>query len=252
MEIAEYKNIFKHESTHFFYITIHNLVLSLLKNYAPKKEKLNILDAGCGTGLLAKKLSAFGEVIGIDVSNEALKFAKLRKIRIKKASISKLPFSDNTFEVIVSIDVIYHREITNDQIALNELFRVLKPNGILILRVPAYEWLNLAHDKLVYTGRRYSRKNLYDKLLKAKFKVEKISFVNAIILPLAILQFIQEKIFYPKKLVSSIKPVPKYINKLLILILSLEAMLIEKTDLPFGIGLITVARKKNSKPTNHE
>jgi 2-polyprenyl-3-methyl-5-hydroxy-6-metoxy-1,4-benzoquinol methylase len=77
MEITEYKNIFDNEKSHFFYVANHGIVLSFVKKFK-SRGKVNILDAGCGTGLLAKKLEEFGDVWGIDISPIAVNFAKIR------------------------------------------------------------------------------------------------------------------------------------------------------------------------------
>src|SRR3989344_4672699 len=130
MEKTEYKNIFDNEGTHFYYVGTHKAVITLLNSYLKSKRNNLILDAGCGTGLLIKKLSTFGEVWGIDTSSEALKLAKKNNItKIKKASVEKIPFKDNYFDAIVSIDVLYHREVKSDIAALIEFKRVLKPGG---------------------------------------------------------------------------------------------------------------------------
>src|SRR6185369_13695546 len=120
MEKQEYKNMYQREDTHFYYVTLHKLVLQLIQKYAPIKSTLNILDAGCGTGRLAELMKNVGEVTGIDMSDEALKFAKERGIKVKKASVMKLPFKDNSFDVITSIDVLYHKAVTDDTKALKE------------------------------------------------------------------------------------------------------------------------------------
>ena len=243
MEISEYKNIYINEDTHFFYVSIHNLVLSFLKDYLPIRKNLKILDAGCGTGLLAKKLKLFGNVNAIDVSTEAIKFSRQRDLNVKKASVTKIPFHNNTFDLVTSIDVIYHKEVVTDQKALNEFFRVLKPEGILILRVPANQWLKLAHDELVHTKRRYNKKELEKKLIKANFKIEKISYINLSIFPFIVIKNTLEKLLPPKQIASSINPLPEFINKVLIKVLLLENYLIKKINLPFGVGLIAVCRK---------
>lgn len=78
MNISEYRNIFENEETHFFYRANHEIFISLLDQYLPKHKKLKILDAGCGTGLFAKKLEKYGVVTGADISSEAIKFSKKR------------------------------------------------------------------------------------------------------------------------------------------------------------------------------
>ena len=242
MEITEYKNIYNNERTHFFYVTTNILILSLVSKYTSGK-KLKILDAGCGTGLLAKQLQAFGEITAVDFSSEAIKFAKKRGIKATQASILDLPFRKNNFDVLVSVDVITHKSIKNDLTCLNEFYRVLKPGGILILRVSANNWLNMIHDKHVHMNHRYNRGELFDKLNKSNFNVLKLSFVNSILLPALIFRFLIEKITKPKGSKSAINTVNGRVNNLLTKILKYEYKLIMRYNIPFGIGLVAVARK---------
>lgn len=242
MEISEYKNIYENESNHFIYLTRHQLIITLFKKYV-RKHRPNILDAGCGTGLLAKKMEKFGIVWGVDLSPEAIRFAKLRGVKTKRASITHLPFKKNAFDVVTCVDVIYHKAIKDDSKALKEFFRVLKPGGLLIIRVPANKWLELIHDQHVHTRQRYNRSELKNKLLQTGFDIKKISFIDTLLLPLAILQSVKEKIILSNKATSSIRPLSKPINILLTKILSFEVSLISKINLPFGIGLVAVCRK---------
>lgn len=244
MEIAEYKNIFENEERHFFYVANHNIILSLLKKYLKTSQKiLKILDAGCGTGYLAKRLEKYGQVWGIDINPYAISFAKRRGVKVKKSSVTKIPFQTNNFDVVVSVDVIYHKEVRDDKKAIREFLRVLKPGGILILRVPANKWLKLTHDRHVHTRERYDKKELRNKLIKVGFRIEKLSFVNSLLLPIAVIQQIWENIFQPESTSSAIGPLPSLINKTLTHFLSIERDILLKIDLPFGIGLIAVCRK---------
>mgnify|MGYP001566594883 CR=1 FL=1 len=139
MEIAEYRNIFEHEETHFYYVGTHNAVIELLKKYLFKKTGNIILDAGCGTGSLMKKLKSFGKIYGVDVSHEALKFAKSNGLKqVRKGSVTNIPFKENQFNAVVSIDVLYHKAVKSDLKALKEFIRVLKPGGVLIIKNPAH------------------------------------------------------------------------------------------------------------------
>lgn len=241
MEISEYQNIYQHEGEHFYYISNHKIILSLIKKYAPDKD-LKILDAGCGTGLLTKRLSQFGKVVAIDIHPQAIRFSKERGINVRKASVNKLPFKDSSFDLIVCIDVLYHREV-DDQKALQEFYRILKPSGLLVLRVPANQWLNLAHDKYVHSRERYSKNELQQKLLKASFKIEKLSSVNLALLPVATISHLIQMIKPANNTKSFIGSSPALINKILTVILSSESYLLNWLDLPFGLGLIAVARK---------
>lgn len=241
MQLSEYKNIFDNEASHFYYATNHGVILALAKKFTLGNKYLKILDAGCGTGLLGKKLQALGNVQGIDISPEALKFAKKRGLKVKLASVNKLPFKNNTFDLLVSLDVIYHRQV-DDKKALREFYRVLKPGGILILRVPANKWLTSSHDRAVHTRQRYSKQELAAKLNKAEFKTLKLSYVNTVLLPIAAITLLSEKLT-ANKARSGIKTLPKHINFLLTKLLLLDSFILKRANLPFGLGLIVVAKK---------
>ncbi|MBI2051399.1 class I SAM-dependent methyltransferase [Candidatus Roizmanbacteria bacterium] len=243
MELSEYKNIYENEATHFFYVANHEIVLSLIKRYRGGKN-LRILDAGCGTGLLAKKLKQFGKVSAIDVHPEAIRFAKKRKVNANLGSVTKLPFEEGAFDVAVCIDVLYHQRIKNDVRALSELFRVLKKGGILIVRVPAYKWLTSAHDRHVHTRERYQKNELREKLIKAGFTIEKLSFVNMALFPFAVFTSVIEKTRTKTSSKSGVTRLPWPANIFLTGILSFEKHLLPYINLPFGLGLIAVCRKR--------
>lgn len=246
MQISEYENIFKNEQTHFYYVGNHKIILSLIKKFMKNKKKirkLKILDAGCGTGFLAKRLARFGDVLGVDNNSQALSLAKKRRIKVKKASITKLPFVSNYFDLVTCIDVINHKAVTSEKAAAKEFYRVLKPKGILLIRASANSWLELVHDKHVHLRKRYDKGEFQNILKKAGFIIMKLSYVNLILLPpVIVLQFI-EKIQKPKTTKSAIFPLPYWLNWILTFLLSLEAYLLRWFDLPFGIGLLAVCQK---------
>ncbi len=239
VETGEYKNIYKNEGSHFFYTSTHYLVEKLIRKYAGN-GKLTILDAGCGTGGLAKKLSHLARVSAIDFSAEAVKLAKKNDIHAKLASINSLPFADNSFDLVTCVDVIYHRQV-NDREALSEIARVLKRGGVLILRVPANKFLMSAHDVHVHTARWYSKKKLANKLRRAGFKIKFISYVHAPIFPISFIRVVLERLTR-KAAVSTVGEVNPILNMILAAVLKLEAKMISGgVMMPFGQGLIAVA-----------
>lgn len=245
MEVSEYKNIYENENSHFFYVANHKIILSQVKKYLrqPQREAiLQILDAGCGSGLLAKKLSRFGNVVGVDISPHALNLARKRGINVKKASINSLPFKAGLFDLVVCVDVIYHQSIQDDNKPLKEFNRVLNKGGILIIRVPANKWLTRSADEFVHTRQRYDYGELKKKVVQAGFKVEAISYVNMLLFPPAVVSFLWEKISLSNKSSPLIK-LPSLLNKFIGFLLSLEADIINKINFPFGLGLLVIARK---------
>ena len=161
MNIKEYKNIYLNEETHWWYSGMRSIFLVLIKDYITKGKKLKILDAGCGTGFNMKILSNFGEVYGIDYSKEAIKFCKQNKIKNAKiASVENIPFKDNTFDLVTSFEVLYHKGVKDDKMALKEIVRVCKKDGLIAIRLPAFNILKRKHDEQVYGVRRYDKKQL--------------------------------------------------------------------------------------------
>ncbi len=103
-----------------------------------------ILDCGCGDGLYLKTIRELGEynILGFDLNGFSLKLAQgyisEYPAPLIQGSVCELPFEDNTFDKIFSTEVIEH--IPDDRRALQEIYRVLKPGGILIVTVPNHNY----------------------------------------------------------------------------------------------------------------
>jgi ubiquinone/menaquinone biosynthesis C-methylase UbiE len=101
-----------------------------------------ILDVGCGDGFYLHLLSNLGinlKLFGSDFDPNALKSAKiiLREDKVKLFQgdlMKKLPFKDNSFDKIVMSEVVEH--LPQDIKGLKEVYRVLKPGGVLCITVP--------------------------------------------------------------------------------------------------------------------
>ena len=94
---------------------------------------MKILDVGCGGGFLSNPLSELGhDVTGLDISQESLEVAKKydtsKRVKYIIADARKIPFPDNSFDVIISMDFLEH--VTEVQEVVNEISRLLKPGGL--------------------------------------------------------------------------------------------------------------------------
>ncbi|MDO8488356.1 MAG: class I SAM-dependent methyltransferase [bacterium] len=237
MERQEYLNIYKHESDHFFYTSLHSLVVSILNKYSQKNRVRRILDVGCGTGGLAAKLQLNFQVEGVDIHPLAVTLARNRRIKARQGSVEKLPKFIHLFDAVTCIDVIYHKRVKNDVRALTQLARVVKKGGLLVLRVPAGDRLT-AHDVHVHTKRKYTITTLIPKLIKAGWKVKFISYVH--FLPWIIYQLLPQ----PLSSKSAVTSLPYGLNTLAKFWLSLESSwLLANKKLPVGLGIIAVAEK---------
>lgn len=252
MEKAEYQVMFAVEKKHFWYRGMGRISNTLLRRYLSHRTNNTILDAGCGTGGALLFLQKFGKPTGIDISPLALTYCRKRGLKnIKRSSIEKLPFSDKKFDLVTCFDVLCQQEVKNDTRALHEFYRVLKPGGILLLRVPAYNWLRSYHDISVHTKHRYTRFEINTLLKEAHFTLLKSSYINTLLFPLIFLKRILLHFSPPKH--SDVRPVPSFLNQLFFISLLIESSLIRYLDFPFGVSLIVVAKRprgdSNTQPS---
>lgn len=247
MEKEEYKIMYDMEDNYWWYVGLRRLVFSSIDMFVHKEEKLSILDAGCGTGKILESCKAY-TAHGLDISEEALNFCKARGLsNIIKGSICDIPFEDNSFDVVISMDVLYHMDVADDMAALKEFYRITSKNGILTLNLPAYNFIRSRHDDAVHAKHRYTYKELKKKIEKVGFRIERISYRNSILFPLAVVRRMLEKVFFVKdgKMRSDLKPLPAFLNKFFAIILLLENILIlSGIKFPFGLSIYCVARKK--------
>jgi SAM-dependent methyltransferase len=247
MEKKEYEVMFNIEDEYWWYIGLRDLVLSYINTLINNKDSLTVLDAGCGTGKTLEDCKVYNK-FGLDFSEEALAFCKKRKLQnLVRGSISAVPFKKNTFDITISLDVLYHAAVDNDISALEELYHAIKQDGVLILNLPAYNFLQSQHDKAVHTRQRYTVKELSEKVKKAGFRIEKITYRNTVLFPLMFIKRIIDKIFIPmsEQTESDLKQMSRFLNKFLTMILFTENVLINLgISLPFGLSVYCIARKQ--------
>lgn len=171
------------------------------------KDGAQILDAGCGTGGLIRRLEQrhpAWQWTGIDLEPVACAFAAGRcSAEIVQGSLLALPFADASFDAVVCADVLYH--LDDDHAAIREIFRVLRPGGTVVINVPAHRWLWSYHDVTVHGRRRYERAGLRGALGNAGFNVERLTHWNTLPLPLV---YLRRKLLPPPASGSDVRLYP--------------------------------------------
>jgi SAM-dependent methyltransferase len=182
------------EARHWWYGGMRAIVAALLDEVYGGRTDLNILDAGCGTGGNALFLQRYGRVAGVDLAPEALEYGGPRLPGVlARGSVLELPFATGSFDLVTSFEVLYHRAVPDERPALAEVRRVLRPGGRLLIRLPAFELLRGKHDRAVHGRRRYTGAELRALLTEAGFRVERLSYVNSLLLPLPLAQRVLER-----------------------------------------------------------
>lgn len=120
----------------FFQYFWHTQKIKLAKRILSSLKFNNCLDVGCASGYMISQIAKIfpnAKYIGVDIYDKAIEYAKKAypNINFKVASADRLPFEDNTFDVILFYETIEHVE--NPQECLKEIRRVLKKDGTLIL-----------------------------------------------------------------------------------------------------------------------
>lgn len=188
MQRDEYLKLAEVEDRMWYFRSLHRHVeREFTVPNAALSPTADILDAGCGTGGLILAMRAghpARRYHGIDFMPLACDLARNRcgpTVDIREASITELPFADESFDAVVSADVIC--QIEEPATAMAELFRVLRPGGRVLINVPAYMWMWSYHDESCQTKHRYTRPEMDRLLTGANFIERRLTHWNALPFP---------------------------------------------------------------------
>jgi SAM-dependent methyltransferase len=241
MQPAEYRKMAEVEDAMWYYRALHRHVTRSLAGQVAATAR--VLDAGCGTGGLLRRLHEARpswQLTGLDFSPLACELARERTGgEVLQGSIAELPFADATFDAVASCDVVC--QVTDPTQAVREFHRCLKPGGVAVLTMPAYQWMYSYHDREVGNLRRYTRGEVNALLGGAGFRVVSSTYWNMLPFPLAVLR---RKILPPSAPTSDVGLFPVPVEAGFNGLMSLEhAWLARGGRLPFGSSVLTVARK---------
>src|SRR5438477_1362217 len=187
MERAEYATMFRVEETHWWYQALHRLIFQTLEAELPDWREKEIVDVGCGTGAILKQLGNPEKNVGIDLAPEAISFCRQRGLNnVQQGDIHALPFLDASFDAVICSSVLYHQWVGDVEGAVQEMHRVLRPDGTLLIIVPAFPFLHSAHDEAVMTARRFRKREIRELLQKQNFKIRRLTYWTTLLFPLAV------------------------------------------------------------------
>lgn len=247
MESEFLKKYYSLERQHWWFLVREKIIRQQLRKSLPQTPSLKILNVGVATGRTSEVLTNFGAVTSVEFDHDTCTFLRNSlKMEVIEASITSLPFDDGFFDVVCAFDVLEH--IQFDRLAVSELNRVCKKNGLLYVTSPAFQFLWSAHDIVNYHFRRYTSASL-KKLVQTKFKVVYITYFNFLLfLPIASYRIVKN-IFSSKvppkadNLANGIFAQP-WLTTVFKSIFSVEIFLLRYFRLPFGISILVRAEKE--------
>jgi ubiquinone/menaquinone biosynthesis C-methylase UbiE len=246
MERSEYEVMFRLERSYWWFTGKQFLVREQLRPLLSMTGRdQRILDIGSGTGIILKVLEEFGQAVGMEMSQEAIRFLKRRSLKhvVRSDAEQALPFKNNSFSLITCLDVLEH--LDRDQSLLNEMLRVCQEGGHVLVTVPAFNLLWSPHDVVLHHRRRYTRTGLLGQVRTLDCQVIKASYYN-FMLSLPILAVRKLKALFSEKGKSQSDffiNLPEVLNRSLSILYKLEILGLRLFHYPYGVSLLLVLRK---------
>jgi 2-polyprenyl-3-methyl-5-hydroxy-6-metoxy-1,4-benzoquinol methylase len=235
---------------HWWFVARRQIVASVLRQQFGSTPPGNILDVGCGTGGMLSMLTEFAPVVcGMDMSDEAIAYCRTQNfpesVQLYVGSLpDDMPKGIDAWEVVTAFDVIEH--LDDDRKTIQDAYSVLKPGGIFVCTVPAFEFLWGPHDDLNHHKRRYTSKDLLSKFNEAGFTIVKSTYFNSLLFPVvAAVRLGRRAIALGRKQEPKsdfTMPSPG-MNNLLIRAFGTEAGLLKTMSLPVGVSLLVIGQK---------
>lgn len=174
---TEYSEI---EDTHWWFRGRREIFTRLLAPF--ENRALSILDIGFGTGAMLTFLQRYGHVTGMDMSVDAIRFARTRcDAPMLLGDITALPVETAAMDLVTAFDIVEH--VPDDRAAFAELARVCRPGGHMLVTVPAFQFLWGNQDVVSHHQRRYTLGELETHVRNAGFVPRRLSYFNAILFP---------------------------------------------------------------------
>jgi SAM-dependent methyltransferase len=241
-DVAYFDVMAQQARSHWWYEGRRRLVTQILTDRLPVESR--VLDVGCGTGdnLDTLEEASGGPAVGAEFSVYAVAHARLdspRRVLVARAEA--LPVRSMSVDLVASMDVIEH--LDDDIVALREFRRALSPGGLLLLTVPAYQWLWSDHDDWAAHRRRYTSPRLVQTVESAGFVVLQTSYFNSFLLPPAVLLRRTPLRRLVRSSDDEVGTTNAAIARVMGSLSRSERWVLRRRRVPFGLSIVMLARR---------
>jgi SAM-dependent methyltransferase len=247
MEARLYDELADVEENHWWFQARRSIVWSLVERFVDggAQRRLRICELGCGTGGNLTAAAWKHEVVGVECSERALAYAR-RKLgdRVRQGSLpDEVDLPEASYDVVLLTDVLEH--IEDDAGSARTALQLLRPGGVVVATVPAYQWLYSPRDAQHHHFRRYSKRQFRALWTSDEAEIELLSHYNTLLFPPAAAVRLASKVWrHSAEAAAGDLHVPASpMNRLLNYTMSSERSLLGRVPLPFGLSLVAVVRK---------
>ena len=241
MDRRVYDRMAEHDSTHWWYRARREVLSDYITRYAGLPTGARILEIGCGTGHNLPMLARFGTVDAIEIDPAARAIASQRLGKpVGDAPLPALPGVERgAYDMVAVLDVVEH--IEDDVAALKAMADCLKPDGVILIAVPAHPWMWSAHDVVNHHHRRYTKATLAKAIADAGLRARKMRWMNSLLFPLAAAARVAGRITGRDD--SDDSPPAKPLNAAFERIFRLERHLVGRVPMTPGVSIVTLAER---------
>jgi SAM-dependent methyltransferase len=237
-----FERLMRIEDRHFWFQSRNLCIKSLMRRFGQPDASKTFLEIGCGTGVVLKHLSSSSAIklSGAEIHLAGLRHARKRlpDVEFLQLDALKMPF-DSAYDAVGMFDVLEH--IDEDVTAIRNVHKILVPGGLFFISVPQYSWMWSKADDEAFHKRRYSRKELKEKLHQSGFRVLYCGSFMFTLFPFMYVSRILSKRREGKGTELEMNPFINYVFRFLS---RLDVLLINAGfQLPFGGSIMCVAQK---------
>jgi SAM-dependent methyltransferase len=242
VELAEYERLLSAGETHWWFQATRALLPQLAAAHLPPATASTVyLDAAGGSGATGRWLAELAPTVLDDFERSVLDHARTATPGYLPAvaDLNHLPHPDRCFDAVLCVTALCHRMNRDPQMVVDELARVTKQGGLVVLMEPGGRRLRRGHDETTQTGRRFSRSDLKALVTGADLELVRTTGAYSFLIPPAAILGVIER----GRSKSDVGRNQSGLGGVLPALARAERALLRRTNLPVGLSVIAIARK---------